>query len=99
MNREEARGLLQAEIRRLKTLKFAELQRLVDKETVVRVDGASGTTYAIDVEVSAVNENDPILVVTVYVFEVDGRRWLPPNEAASFTITEDDRILFSPDDV
>jgi hypothetical protein len=99
VNHQEARAIVLNEVRRLMTLQYVELLLLVDKETLTRVDGATGASYVIDVEVSPVNENDSSLVVTVTVLEADGRRWLPPAEATSFTVTTDDRVMYLPDDL
>ena len=52
MNHPEARALVLHQVRRLMTLKYAELLTFVDKETPTRARGASGVEYVIDIDVA-----------------------------------------------
>ena len=93
MNREEAKQLLVEHLQPFVARSYRELTAFVGIEHVEKFIMASGTEYYFQLDVAPVNEDDDSLVVEGLVFEVQGRKFLPPTEQASFTVTRENQFF------
>jgi hypothetical protein len=92
MNRAEAKQLLIERLQPYVGRSYRDLSEFVGSEHVEKITMASGIEYYFQLDVAPINEDKDALIVDGIVTEVHGRRFLPPTEQATFTITPDDKI-------
>jgi hypothetical protein len=77
MDKKEAQQLLKARVNQLRAISYHDLLGLLDKETVVEVEGASGSRYSIETSVFWDGAKDRDLRVIVAIDDGGWRAYAP----------------------
>ena len=77
MDKKEAQQLLKARVNQLRAMSYHDLLSLLDKETVIEVDGSSGGRYSIETSVFWDDANDHDLRVIVNIDDGGWRAFAP----------------------
>ena len=77
MDKKEAQQLLKARVNQLRAMSYHDLLSLLDKETVIEVDGSSGGRYSIETSVFWDDAKDRDLRVIINIDDGGWRAFAP----------------------